>query len=91
MHCCFLPDHVFGQSAVLDQKNTRSVTFFNSVIKTTLLWTLLTDIRQLRTLSLVPIEEKSFYYYGHQVRILDYVSFRPQNIFENYSKFFFEK
>ena len=32
------------------QKNPRSVTFFNSVIKTPLLRTLLMDIRQLRTL-----------------------------------------
>ena len=40
----------------------------NSVIKTPLFRTLLMDIRQLRTLFLVPIEEKSLYY-GHQVRI----------------------
>ena len=39
------------QSAVTDPKKIpRSVTFFNSVIKTPLLRTLLTDIRQLRTL-----------------------------------------
>ena len=40
------------------QQNPRSVTFFNSVIKTPLLWTLLMDSRLLRTLFLVPIEEK---------------------------------
>ena len=39
------------------KKNPRSVTFFNSVIKTPLLRTLLTDIRQLWTLFLVLIEE----------------------------------
>ena len=39
------------------KKNPRSVTFFNSVTKTSLLQTLLTDIRQLRTLFFVPIEE----------------------------------
>ena len=37
------------------------VTFFNSVIKTSLLlWTLLMDSRLLQTLFLVPIEEKVF-------------------------------
>ena len=40
------------------QQNPRSVTFFNSVIKTPLLWTLLMDSRLLRTLFLVPIEGK---------------------------------
>ena len=52
----------------MDKKNPRSVTFFNSVIKTPLLRTLLMDIRQLRTLFFVPIEEKALYY-GHQVLI----------------------
>ena len=40
------------------QQNPRSVTFFNSVIKTPLLRTLLTDFRQLWTPFLVLIEEK---------------------------------
>ena len=71
-----------GQSAVTDkqQQKTRSVTFFNSVIKTPLLRTLLMDIRQLRTLFLVPIEEKTLYY-GHQVRISLY--FREKTSFSD--------
>jgi len=41
------------------KKYPRSVTFFNSVIKSPLLWTLLMDSRLLWTLFLVPIEEKT--------------------------------
>ena len=62
------------------QQNPQSVTFFNSVIKTPLLRTLLMDIRLLRTLFLVPIEEKSLYY-GHQVRISLY--FREKTSFSD--------
>ena len=53
----------YGQPPIMDNNKIPDlyVTFFNSVIKTSLLlWTLLMDSRLLQTLFLVPIEEKVF-------------------------------
>ena len=45
----------YGQPPIMDNnKKPRYVTFFNSVIKTPLLWTLLMDCRLLRTLFFGP-------------------------------------